>query len=218
MQEGLGMQDKVSSMQHIVQDIVLYSYRRCPFAMRVRMAMEEKNLTYFVIEENLQSFSPELLRLHPEGKVPVLLHDEQVIYESSIITEYLDEAFPSPMLMPKAPKDRAQVRLWTYWCNEIFKPDLDEFKYEWKSLSEEKRLALKERLKGHLGKLESALGEKKFIMSDELTLADIHLFPFYRQLQKIQSSDLETARFTRLNAWLEQILARPSFERAMKKK
>ncbi|MEO5968832.1 MAG: glutathione S-transferase family protein [Bdellovibrionia bacterium] len=201
-----------------MQSIVLYSYRRCPFAMRVRMTLEEKNLTYLVIEENLNSFSSELLRLHPEGKVPVLLHDQQVIYESSIITEYLDEVFPSPMLMPKSPKERAQVRLWTYWCNELFKPDLDEFKYEWKSLNEEKQLALKGRLLGHLEKLESGLTDKEFIMGSDLTLADIHLFPFYRQLKRVQSSDLETAPFVRLNTWLEKILARPSFERAMKKK
>ncbi len=186
--------------------------------MRVRMAMEEKNLSYTVIEENLASFSPELLRLHPEGKVPVLLHDQQVIYESSIITEYLDEVFPSPPLMPQAPQGRAQVRLWTHWCNEIFKPDLDEFKYEWKTLTEGRRLELKGRLLGHLNQLETTLGEKEFIVGTDLTLADIHLFPFYRQLQKIPSNDLDTSVFPKLNSWLDKILARPSFERTMRKR
>jgi glutathione S-transferase len=200
------------------QKIVLHSYRRCPFAMRVRMTLEEKSLEYFVIEENLESFSEELLRLHPEGRVPLLLHDNQVIYESSIITEYLDEVFPALLLMPQVPKDRAQVRLWTYWCNEIFKPNLDEFKYEWKSLSEEGKLALKERLLDQLSKMEAALTHQEFLLGDELTLADIHLFPFYRQLQRIQSVDLDTAQFSRLNKWLEKILARPSFARAMKKR
>ena len=199
-------------------EIVLYSYRRCPFAMRVRMALEEKGLEYLVQEEDLASFSEDLLRLHPEGKVPVLLHDDQVIFESSIITEYLDEAFPAVRLMPEAPKDRAQVRLWTYWCNEIYKPDLDEFKYEWKTLSEEKRQELKARLHGHLSKMESALAEREFIMGATLTLADIHLFPFYRQLQRVKSGELDTAPYVRLNAWLEGIMARPSFERTMRKR
>src|SRR4051794_35219908 len=114
-----------------MNSLILYSFRRCPFAIRVRMVLEEKNIEYQKLEENLSKLSPELLALHPEGRVPLLVHERdgrrQVIFQSSIITEYLDETFPgSPLLaplMPSDPMDRAQVRLWTYWCDQIFKPD-----------------------------------------------------------------------------------------------
>src|SRR4051794_33777782 len=97
--------------------LILHSYRRCPFAIRVRMVLEEKGIPYQLIEENLSHLSPELLAHHPEGRVPLLIHEmnsqKLVVYQSTIITEYLDEAFPQSPLMPKDPKDRAKVRLWT---------------------------------------------------------------------------------------------------------
>ena len=81
-------------MAEINPDITLYSFRRCPFAIRVRMVLHEKEIPFKVIEEELKNLSPELLKLHPEGRVPVLVHGDLVIYESAIITEYLDDCFP----------------------------------------------------------------------------------------------------------------------------
>ncbi|NBT58115.1 glutathione S-transferase family protein, partial [bacterium] len=110
--------------------IIIYSYRRCPFAMRVRMALHEKKLAFEVVEEDLKNFSEKLRSLHPEAKVPVLTHGTRVLYESAIITEYVDDLPSSqPRLMPMDPGERAEVRLWTYWCNHPFKLDLDKFKY-----------------------------------------------------------------------------------------
>jgi glutaredoxin len=68
-------------------ELILHSYRRCPFAIRVRMALEEKELAYRLVEENLAELSDELLRIHPEGRVPVLIHDGHVIVESTFICE-----------------------------------------------------------------------------------------------------------------------------------
>jgi glutathione S-transferase len=109
--------------------LILHSYRRCPFAIRVRMVLEEKGAIYSVIEESLRAPSAELLRMHPEGKVPLLRHDGRVVYESAIITEYLDEVLSGPKLTPTTATSRAEMRLWTYWIHTIFKNDLDEFKY-----------------------------------------------------------------------------------------
>lgn len=198
--------------------LVLHSYRRCPFAIRVRMTLEEKHLPYEVIEEDLSALSADLLRLHPEGKVPLLIHEGVAIPESDVITEYLDELFPEPPLRPAAPLERARVRLWTHWCSNLFKPDLDAFKYGLKALSEAEQGALVERLRGHLGKLEEALATKPFLMGDRLTLADIHVFPFYRQLTRARSEIPGFFQAVQADAWLERITRRPSFERAMVKR
>ena len=196
--------------------IILHSYRRCPFAIRVRMVLEEKNLPYQVIEENLSALSERLLALHPEGRVPLLIHGDQVIYESSVITEYLEEAFPTPALLPRAPELRAQVRLWTYWCNEIFKPDLDAFKYEYSKMPAPEKTELLKRMNRHLEKMEAPLKSGPFVMGSELTLADLHLFPFYRQLTRVQPGFPELALYPKLAEWLEKISLRTSFARTMK--
>jgi len=181
------------------------------------MTLEEKGLQYKTIEEDLRAPSAELLRLHPQGKVPLLLHDGVAIHESSVITEYLEDLFPDPTLMPQSPLGRAQMRLWTFWVNELFKPDLDSFKYKWEKLSEAEKANLLERLRAHLQKLELTLAENEFLLGTQFTLADIHVFPFYRQFEKAHANfaNLFQPKFAR--AWLERITARDSFARVMRK-
>ena len=55
--------------------------------------------------------NPELLKLNPRGKVPAIIDGETVLYESRIIIEYLEDQYPEPPLMPKAPARRANIRL-----------------------------------------------------------------------------------------------------------
>lgn len=185
--------------------LVLHSYRRCPFAIRVRMTLEEKGLPYSVVEESLRAPSSDLLRVNPSGKVPVLLVDGVAMPESAVITAFLEEKFPS----------LGSPGSWTSWCDDVFKPDLDLFKYKWKELSGDEQAALLLRLRGHLGKLESALASG-FLGGSSFSMADIHVFPFYRQLTKCEGF-AERFSFPRANDWLERISARPSFQRVMRK-
>ena len=181
------------------------------------MTLEEKNLEYSIVEEDLAAPSAELLKLHPEGKVPLLIHNGTPLYESSIITEYLDEEFPRPPLRPVAPLKRAQLRLMTYECDEFFKPDIDLFKYEYETLSEIEQNSLLARLRGHLGKMAEPLKLQSYLMGSELTLADIHVFPFFRQLQKTRADFSKFFHFPELDTWLQRITQRPSFEKVMRK-
>jgi glutathione S-transferase len=200
--------------------LTLHSFRRCPFAIRVRMVLEEKKLDYQIKEENLSNPSSELLSMHPEGRVPLLIHDlehqKHVIYQSSIITEYLDEAFPQIKLMPAEPSTRAEIRLWTYWCDHLFKPDLDLYKYELRSLTESDAESLRERLHQHFTKWETALETGPFIMGSQLTLADIHLFPFARQFMAATPPFPGVEKYLKLNQWLSSMISRSSFEKVMR--
>lgn len=200
-------------------ELILHSYRRCPFAIRVRMTLEEKGLKYSVIEESLKTPSDELLRMHPEGKVPLLVHDGHPLFESAVITEYLEDAFPEVSLMPATALERAELRLWTFWCNHLFKPDLDAFKYKFNSLPEAEQRALLGRLQGHLAKLEKALDGWPYLLGGDFTLADIHVFPFYRQLMRSQP-DVNSllGQFPLTKDWLDRIMTRPSWEKAMEKR
>lgn len=199
-----------------MSELRLFSFRRCPFAIRVRMVLEEKAIPYQVIEENLSELSAELLALHPEGRVPLLVHGSQVIYESRIITEYLDEVFPNPILMPVTPQLRAQVRLWTYWCDALFKPDLDLFKYGGASgdaLSE-----LHQRLHDSFAQWNTALKNSEYLVGNQMTLADIHLFPFARQFMAVRPSLEGMEQYEYFQRWLTHMVNRPAFLRAMEKK
>jgi len=184
------------------------------------MTLEEKGLEYRVIEESLREPSAALLALHPEGKVPLLVHDGFALFESAIITEYLEDAFPAISLLPASPEGRAEVRLLTYWCNHIFKPDLDLYKYRFDALDAAGQEALLRRMKLHLGKLGKGLEGWPFLLGGDFTLADIHIFPFYRQLTKARPDFAITfaAETASLDAWLERIITRPSFGRVMEKK
>jgi len=198
-------------------ELVLYSYRRCPFAIRVRMVLNEKNLPFKRIEEDLKNFSPELLKLHPEAKVPVLVHKGFGIYESAVITEYLEEEFPDPPLMPKDIQERTRIRLWTYWSNHIAKPDIQKFKFEGEKLSPSALKEVESRLIRHYEKIEEQLKKSPWLMGEKFSLADIHVFPFFRQLTSCNPPPSFLNQFPKCKDWLERITSRPSFKKTMEK-
>lgn len=205
----------------MVSSLILYSFRRCPFAIRARMVLEEKGIPYQIREEDLSNLSSDLLALHPEGRVPLLVHQientNHVIFQSSIITEYLDERFSDFALMPRDALGKAKVRLWTYWCDHLFKPDLDLFKYERPELSAADAHALESRLHQALSRWENALQEGPFLLGTQFTLADVHLFPFARQFISIKPSLPGLEKYLKIADWLSRIVSRPAFKRVMTK-
>lgn len=182
------------------------------------MTLHEKGVVFQTIEEDLKNFSDELRSLHPEAKVPVLVHGDRVLYESAIITEYIEESFSGGVaLMPPDPELRAEVRLWTYWCNVIFKPDVDRYKYGSSRFSQEQCLGIEGKIKEHLRKMDSRLCETGWLVGSDLSLADIHVFPFYRQLARMNPAPVFLSDYSNLQKWLEKLTQRPSFMKAMEK-
>ncbi len=89
---------------------------------RARLVMEEKGLTWTSHPVDLFSggqHRPEYRALNRMGQVPTLVHDGFVLWESSVIAEYLDEAFPDNPLRPASPRDRARARLWDKTIDEV---------------------------------------------------------------------------------------------------
>ena len=89
-------------------------------AQKVRVALAEKGLEYREHLVNLRGgqFDPEYMKLNPNAVVPTLVHDGRPVIESSVILYYLDEAFPQPPLMPRAPLERAAVRMFNKLIDE----------------------------------------------------------------------------------------------------
>ena len=95
--------------------LTLYDYHGSPCARRVRIVLLEKGLrwtTRLVDLTKMEQKRPEYLQLNPNGVVPTLVHGERVIYESNVITEYLDQVFPTPRLYPEDPWACAQAKMW----------------------------------------------------------------------------------------------------------
>src|SRR5713226_4272858 len=95
--------------------ITLYDYHGSPCARRVRIVLLEKGLTWttrLVDLTRMEQKRPEYLKLNPNGLVPTLVHGDRVLFESNVITEYLDDVFPSPRLYPDDPWERAQAKMW----------------------------------------------------------------------------------------------------------
>jgi glutathione S-transferase len=111
---------------------VLFHGWRSSASRRVRLCLAEKGLVYesrLVDMVKGEQHSPEYLAMNPNGVVPTLLHGKRVLYESSVIAEYLDELYPEPPLRPADAYDRALMRNFVRWIDEACLPKLIVFNW-----------------------------------------------------------------------------------------
>jgi len=95
--------------------LVLYHHNISVCAQKVRIALAEKKLPHERRHINLmkaEQVSPDYLKVNPKGVVPAIVHDGEPVIESTVIMEYLDDAFPERPLRPAAPLARAKMRVW----------------------------------------------------------------------------------------------------------
>jgi glutathione S-transferase len=96
--------------------LTLYHNNISVCAQKVRLALAEKEIPWEGREVDLMrgaQLTPEFLAINPKGLVPVLLHDDEIIIESTVILEYIEDAFPAAPLRPATPIGRARMRVWT---------------------------------------------------------------------------------------------------------
>lgn len=101
--------------------IELYHFWSSVCSVKVRMCLEEKNCTWqsrYVDLFSFQQMEPDYLALNPDGVVPTLVHNGVPVRESSVINEYIDEAFDGPALQPATPLDRARMREFIRRCDD----------------------------------------------------------------------------------------------------
>ena len=196
--------------------ITLYHDTPSSNSDRVKIALAEKGLSWEGMRvrlANKEQKNADFLRLNPYGKIPVLVEDGKVLFESCIINEYLDEKYPNPPLMPKDPYLRGRGRILVdyalnfahepYWAlrGEMFKPEATRDT----TIVEEKRRILTDLLLY----LEAALGDQSFFLGD-LSLTDIAILP--RLLRMESYGALPSPSLPRLGAWLKRMKARPSVQ------
>ena len=103
----------------------LYNFPPSTCSLKVRICLAEKGVNW--VDHRLDSrlgqhLRPEYLKLNPNGVVPTLVHDGNVIIDSSVILEYLDEVFPKISMTPDEPVLRAHMRKWLRYFEEVATP------------------------------------------------------------------------------------------------
>jgi glutathione S-transferase len=110
----------------------LYHHGSSTCAAKVRFALAEKGLAWtghYIDILRGEQFKPEFLAVNPKGVVPVLVHDGAIIPESTVICEYLEDAFADPPLYPPTALGRARVRMWTKAVDEELHPACSAITY-----------------------------------------------------------------------------------------
>ncbi|KAK9673895.1 hypothetical protein RND81_12G197000 [Saponaria officinalis] len=161
------------------KQLILLDFWPSMFAMRVKIALAEKGITdYQINEENIEvAKSPLLLEMNPvHKKVPVLIHNGKPVCESMIIVEYIDEVWchNSPFL-PSHPYLKSHAKFWAHFVDQKFFPASRKL---WTTTGESKEEAKKEMIES-LKMIEKELGGKCYFGGDTFGFVDIALIPFY---------------------------------------
>lgn len=105
------------------RDLHLISFDICPFVERSRVVLEEKDVDYRSTDIDLSDKPDWFLEISPRGKVPVLVVDDEPVFESNVINELLEELYPEPSLFPEEPMERARARSWMAFVdNDLLGP------------------------------------------------------------------------------------------------
>jgi glutathione S-transferase len=190
----------------------------CPYAQRTHLALREKGLDYEHTEVDLKNKPAWFEEVSPYSKVPVLKSGDQVVYESTIINEFLEDSFPEPALMPSDPFQRAQARVWIDYSNTRFIDAIYDLLGAKDAAAQAEQAA---KLTGCMEYMEdhglAALGSDPFWLGTEVSLVDIAYWPFFERLPAVTHYRGVgiPERCTRLKAWAEAMEARDSVQSTM---
>jgi RNA polymerase-associated protein len=152
--------------------LTLYSAHNCVHCHRVRMTLAAKGVTYDHVLVDLNDPPEDLIDLNPYNSVPTLVDRDLVLYDTSVICEYLDERYPHPPLMPVDPLSRARLRLAIVRIENDWLTLVDEIEAGGRA-AETARRALRDDLVKNAG----AFKASRFFLSPEISLADCALAP-----------------------------------------
>jgi glutathione S-transferase len=203
----------------------LYSGRLSLFSRKVEIALHEKGLPF---ERILVPFSqtkgyspkhPQVLAANPKGQVPVLVDGDLALYDSTVILEYLEDAYPAPRLYPDTPEARARCRLFDLFADEVMLVPLRSLMFRtepkpedperW-AANEAKARPAEDALAGHYAELDRELQGKAYLCGG-FSVADISVFMSVLYARRLGGPPL--SGHPALAAWYARLSERPAFSR-----
>ena len=158
--------------------LTLFSSRDCVVCHRVRLVLAAKGVTYELVPVDPSKPPEDLLDLNPYHSVPTLVDRDLVLYSAGVVSEYLDERYPHPPLMPVDPLSRARLRLAMLEIEKKWVPQVQAIQSGNKTQMEAGRKALRELVLSSLPLFKAA----KFLLNPEMSLADCAMAPIIFRL------------------------------------
>ncbi len=197
---------------------ILYSFRRCPYAMRARMGLYYGGHCVELREVDLAAIPQSLRALVPDSpRVPVLqLSDGRVLDESWDILLWAVSSHDPECWLGEGGADVQAAERWIEMNDFSFKSDLDHYKY---AARYPEYPAEHYRSEGEvfLQDIETQLGITRFLLGERPSVADIGVFPFVRQFAHVDPAWFAQTPYPLLRAWLAGLLASPLFNAVMHK-
>jgi glutathione S-transferase len=195
--------------------IKLYTYPASSNSRKVRVVLLEKGLEFERVTIDLskrEQKSPEYLKIHPYGTVPALDDEGFVVYDSTVINEYLEDEYPYPPLMPKDSEGRARARLMEDLRDSHFNPASGQLNRELRKPEAERDPKIIELARAKItecfDRIEKEL-EGRDYLAGPFSLADIAFIPNIDTLDRIQIQ--VDPKYKNIHAWIDRLKARPSF-------
>ncbi|WP_317615553.1 glutathione S-transferase [Candidatus Methylopumilus universalis] len=192
----------------------LYTYRRCPYAIRSRLALYKAKIAYEPIEISLKHKSSEFLALSPKGTVPVLIDIDGAVIEESleIMLWALSQHDPECWLLND---ENASQKLIDE--NDFnFKKNLDRYKYA-DRFPEHSKEYYRSECEIFLNLLNDKLQSNNYLMVERISLADAAIFPFVRQFSLVDEDWFLNSRYQELKKWLHNLINTQMFQEVMRK-
>jgi len=200
----------------------LYSGPVSLFSRKVEIALREKGLAFeqilvpFTQTKGYSPRNPEVMAINPKGQVPVLVDGDLSLYDSTLILEYLEDAYPEPALYPRTPKERARCRLLDLFADEVMlaplrflmhrtepKPD-DLVRWDAKELKAREAEPV---LAGQFAELDRKLQGRDYLCGT-FSAADIAVFMAVFWTRRLGGPSLKG--YDALASWYARVSARPA--------
>ncbi|MGS0680155.1 glutathione S-transferase [Shewanella sp. 125m-7] len=196
----------------------LYSFRRCPYAMRARLGILLSRQTVNLREIVLKHKPESMLAASPKGTVPVLiLHDGTVIEESIEIMYWaLTISDPQDLLCKDMPQLEESAQALIHSNDHSFKPWLDKYKYA-DRFPEHSELYYRQQGEYFIAQLEDLLTKHTQLLSDKSSIADYAIFPFIRQFASVDKVWFDNSGYLNVQLWLKQHIESDDFKAIMQK-
>lgn len=193
---------------------ILYSYRRCPYAMRARLAINVADITVEIREISLRDKPAHLLQVSPKGTVPVLILQNDIVIEQSLDIMFwaLQQYDPQDWL----DADFGKMQTIITENDTHFKQALDRYKYP-ERYPELTQTHYRQQGEIFLQRLEALLSQHIYLLKDTASLADMAIFPFVRQFAAVDLTWFESSKYPKLQSWLNALTHSALFERVMEK-
>lgn len=195
---------------------ILYSFRRCPYAIRARLAIAASRQVVELREIVLRDKAPDFLKTSPTATVPCLKLDNEVLDESLEIMQWALEISDPDRWLESEQGGSAQMLALIGKCDGSFKTHLDRYKYSTRypdAQREEERSAASR----FLVELDERLEHGGWLFGSRATIADFAILPFVRQFANTDRAWFDAQDWPHLKTWLESFEASNRFQSVMPK-